>query len=95
MNFYLPDLQSKRVDIERAKRQGNLRGDPLIAPAGSTYPKGEIVDYFCLACGMCFAAHDEYSDCWRVLKTEEELARYDAAKAICDEIEHGIAQQDQ
>jgi len=89
MELYFGDLQTRRIDIERAKKQGSLRGDPLIAPANSNYPEGSVVDYFCLACGSVMAAHDEDSDCWRVLKTPEELERYDAAKAICDEIEYG------
>lgn len=78
-----------KPDIDRAKREGTLRGDPMIAPAWSNYPEGHIVDYFCLACGSTFAAHDDDSSCWRVLKTDEELARYDAATDICNEIRYG------
>ncbi len=88
-DFYLGDLQTRRIDVERARREGTLRGDPLIAPAHSNYPEGSIVDYFCLACGSVMCAHDENSDCWRVLKTAEELERYDAAKKICEDIEYG------
>lgn len=87
MELYFGDLETRKVDIERARRQGNLTGDPLIAPANSNYPEGSVVDYFCLACGLVMCAHDQDSSCWRALKSKGELARYDAAKKICDEIE--------
>ena len=89
MDFNFTDLITGRIDVDRAKREGTLRGDPIIATACSNYPEGTIVDYYCLACGRVMAAHDEYEDCWRVLRSDEELARYDAAKAVCDEIEFG------
>jgi hypothetical protein len=81
--------RNPRIDIEQARRQGSLRGDPMIAPACSNYPEGKIIDYFCLACGRTFAGHDDDNDCWRVLKSEEELRRYDEAREICDRIKYG------
>lgn len=77
------------ADHERARGQGSLRGDPLIAPPGSNYPAGYIYDYVCLACGSCFAAHGEDSDCWRILKSDEDLRRYDEAVEIADAIRYG------
>lgn len=74
---------------ERARAQGNLRGDALIAPPWSSYPAGSIYDYICLGCGDCRASHDEDSDCWRVLHSDADLARYDQAMEIADAIKYG------
>lgn len=80
------------VDHERARAQGNLFGDPVIASPNSNYPVGTIVDRLCLACGNCFAAHDEDNDCWRILKSVAQLAEYDAAQKVCDRIKGDVNQ---
>jgi hypothetical protein len=76
------------IDHERAKAKQSLTGDPMLAPPNSNYPAGSVVDWYCLACGSCFASHDEDSDCWRILRTEEELAEYDRCQEIADSIRH-------
>jgi len=58
----------------------------MIAPKGCNYPEGEIIDWICLGCGSSFAAHDENSECWRILKSKSELQRYDKAMKLCNKI---------
>lgn len=58
-----------KIDIERAVRAKSLVGDPLVAPSGSNYSEGTVVDHFCLMCGGTLASHDHGDDCDRKLLT--------------------------
>jgi hypothetical protein len=82
MDLYFGDLETRKIDIARAKKQHSVRGDPLIAPAGSNYPEGQIVDYFCLVCGNVMCAHGEDNNCWLEIMPRWKVWLYELCKRI-------------
>jgi hypothetical protein len=76
------NLMRGGINHELARAQGSLRGEPLVDSTEHIY------DYICLGCGFCMCAHED-SDCWRILKSDEDLKRYDEARKVCDDIKYG------